>query len=114
RSARRRGALASPAGPAAHPRPDTVALLSPPPRHSASLLGYRPRLRAQIHLRLRLDRRHGELRADRGRLDRGLYGARLVMADTRLRSPLGRVMGLGSAKEGVAHWWAQRLTAVAL
>jgi succinate dehydrogenase / fumarate reductase membrane anchor subunit len=36
------------------------------------------------------------------------------MRDTRLRSPLGRVMGLGSAKEGVAHWWAQRLTAVAL
>jgi succinate dehydrogenase / fumarate reductase membrane anchor subunit len=36
------------------------------------------------------------------------------MSDTRLRSPLGRVMGLGSAKEGVAHWWAQRLTAVAL
>lgn len=36
------------------------------------------------------------------------------MADTRLRSPLGRVMGLGSAKEGVTHWWAQRLTAVAL
>jgi succinate dehydrogenase / fumarate reductase membrane anchor subunit len=36
------------------------------------------------------------------------------MADTRLRSPLGRVMGLGSAKEGVAHWWAQRLTAVAM
>jgi succinate dehydrogenase / fumarate reductase membrane anchor subunit len=36
------------------------------------------------------------------------------MSDTRLRSPLGRVIGLGSAKEGVAHWWAQRLTAVAL
>lgn len=36
------------------------------------------------------------------------------MSETRLRSPLGRVMGLGSAKEGVAHWWAQRLTAVAL
>ena len=36
------------------------------------------------------------------------------MADTRLRSPLGRVKGLGSAKEGVAHWWAQRLTALAL
>ena len=31
-----------------------------------------------------------------------------------LRSPLGRARGLGSAKEGVAHWWAQRLTAVAL
>src|SRR5215469_15220862 len=33
---------------------------------------------------------------------------------TQLRSPLGRALGLGSAKEGVAHWWAQRVTAVAL
>ena len=31
-----------------------------------------------------------------------------------LRSTLGRVRGLGSAKEGVHHWWAQRTTAVAL
>jgi len=31
-----------------------------------------------------------------------------------LRSPLGRVLGLGSAKEGVHHWWLQRLTSVAL
>ena len=31
-----------------------------------------------------------------------------------LRSPLGRVRGLGTAKEGVSHWWAQRLTAIAL
>ena len=31
-----------------------------------------------------------------------------------LRSPLARVRGLGSAKEGVQHWWMQRLTAVAL
>ena len=31
-----------------------------------------------------------------------------------LRTPLGRVRGLGSAKDGAAHWWAQRLTAVAL
>jgi succinate dehydrogenase / fumarate reductase membrane anchor subunit len=31
-----------------------------------------------------------------------------------LRSPLGRVMGLGSAKDGTGHWWAQRVTAVAL
>jgi len=30
------------------------------------------------------------------------------------RSPLGRARGLGSAREGTAHWWAQRLTAVAL
>lgn len=37
------------------------------------------------------------------------------MALTRqMRSPLGRVLGLGSAKEGVQHWWMQRLTAIAL
>ena len=30
------------------------------------------------------------------------------------RSPLARVIGLGSAKEGSMHWWWQRLTAVAL
>jgi len=31
-----------------------------------------------------------------------------------LRSPLGRVQGLGSAKDGTGHWWAQRVSAVAL
>jgi succinate dehydrogenase / fumarate reductase membrane anchor subunit len=31
-----------------------------------------------------------------------------------LRSPLGRARGLGSARAGSHHWWAQRLTAVAL
>ena len=31
-----------------------------------------------------------------------------------LRSPLGRVLGLGSAKDGTGHWWAQRVTAVGL
>jgi len=38
------------------------------------------------------------------------------MAVTRasMRSPLGRVFGLGSAKEGVEHWWKQRITAIAL
>ena len=30
------------------------------------------------------------------------------------RTALGRVRGLGSAKEGVAHWWAQRVTALLL
>ncbi len=29
-------------------------------------------------------------------------------------SPLGRVRGLGSAKEGTGHFWHQRLTAIAL
>ena len=31
-----------------------------------------------------------------------------------LRSPIGRVLGLGAAKEGAGHWWAQRASAVAL
>ncbi len=31
-----------------------------------------------------------------------------------MRSPLKRVRGLGSAKEGVQHWWVQRVTAVAM
>jgi len=31
-----------------------------------------------------------------------------------LRSPLGRVLGTGSAKDGTGHWWAQRVSAVAL
>ena len=31
-----------------------------------------------------------------------------------LRSDLGKVRGLGSAKEGTSHWWMQRITAVAV
>jgi len=31
-----------------------------------------------------------------------------------MRSDLARARGFGSAKDGVAHWWAQRLTALAL
>jgi succinate dehydrogenase / fumarate reductase membrane anchor subunit len=31
-----------------------------------------------------------------------------------LRSPLGKVKGLGSAKNGSHHWWMQRVTALAL
>ncbi|MEO1199708.1 MAG: succinate dehydrogenase, hydrophobic membrane anchor protein [Pseudomonadota bacterium] len=32
---------------------------------------------------------------------------------TSMRTPLGRVRGLGSAKDGTQHFWRQRLTAVA-
>ncbi|MBV8910059.1 MAG: succinate dehydrogenase, hydrophobic membrane anchor protein [Gammaproteobacteria bacterium] len=31
-----------------------------------------------------------------------------------LRTPLGQVLGTGSARQGVHHWWVQRLTSVAL
>jgi succinate dehydrogenase / fumarate reductase, membrane anchor subunit len=32
----------------------------------------------------------------------------------RMRSPLGRAFGLGSAKDGVEQWWLERVTAIAL
>lgn len=31
-----------------------------------------------------------------------------------MKSPLGKVLGLGSAKEGTEHWWTQRVSAVAM
>ncbi len=31
-----------------------------------------------------------------------------------LQAPLARVLGLGSAKEGAGHWWAQRSTAIGM
>ncbi len=31
-----------------------------------------------------------------------------------LKTPMNRVLGLGSAKDGVEHWWAQRLSSIAL
>src|SRR6202166_2609050 len=49
-------------------------------------------------------------RIDRLRLRRGLARS----AHLSLRSPLGRVLGMGSAKDGTGHWWAQRVSAVAL
>ena len=36
------------------------------------------------------------------------------MKSSHLRSPLANVRGLGSAKEGLHHWWLQRLTSIAL
>ncbi len=31
-----------------------------------------------------------------------------------LETPLGKVLGLGSAGDGPAHWWSQRVSSVAL
>ena len=36
------------------------------------------------------------------------------MRSPSLRSPLSRATGLGSAKEGVDHWWWQRISSIAL
>jgi succinate dehydrogenase / fumarate reductase membrane anchor subunit len=35
------------------------------------------------------------------------------MDTNKMRTPLSKVRGLGSAKEGTDHFWRQRLTAVA-
>jgi succinate dehydrogenase / fumarate reductase membrane anchor subunit len=37
-----------------------------------------------------------------------------MKSTSKLTSPISRVRGLGSAKDGVHHWWMQRLTAVLL
>lgn len=37
-----------------------------------------------------------------------------IAGKANMRDPLARARGLGSAKEGVHHWWMQRLTAIAL
>jgi len=36
------------------------------------------------------------------------------MARKHMGSPLGRAIWLGSAKEGVEHWWRERVTAIGL
>jgi succinate dehydrogenase / fumarate reductase membrane anchor subunit len=36
------------------------------------------------------------------------------MEPSNLVTPLNRVLGLGSAKDGAEHWWWQRLSAIAL
>ena len=38
----------------------------------------------------------------------------MKLCQTRLRSNLKNARGLGSSKDGVSHWWTQRLTAIAL
>ena len=38
----------------------------------------------------------------------------LVVASMSLRSPLGTVLGLGTAKDGTSHFWGQRVSGIAL
>src|SRR5690606_5979046 len=78
----------------------------------ASVLGCRPRLRARYGAHHGVSGRRRVVRPHPDRLDRGLF--RRGSAVMGLRTPLGRVRGLGSAKEGSHHWWMQRVTAVAL
>ena len=36
----------------------------------------------------------------------------MTMEAPRMKTPLGRVRGLGSARSGAKHWWHERLTSV--
>ena len=36
-----------------------------------------------------------------------------MSAPPHIRTPLGRVRGFGTAKSGTAHFWHQRVTAIA-
>jgi succinate dehydrogenase / fumarate reductase membrane anchor subunit len=51
---------------------------------------------------------------DRGRICGDSHRGLLVGSGMSLKTPLGRVLGLGSAKEGTDHWWGQRVSAIAL
>ncbi len=44
--------------------------------------------------------------------ERGQYAP--LNPETALKTPLGHARGLGSAKDGVHHWWMQRVTSIAL
>src|SRR5208282_1350327 len=94
---------------AAH-RLDVRIRLSFAERCAALVLGRRIGVRAPAAACQRLVRR-----ARRARRDAVCVGTAVAFrAPMSLRSPLGRVLGTGSAKEGTAHWWAQRVSAVAL
>ena len=84
-------------------------------RHPASGLGCGLRFRASYDLRIRMDGGDGKRGAHDGHLDRQHSLGRVnPMNRERMRSPLGRALGLGSAKSGVEQWWLERVTAMAL
>ena len=37
-----------------------------------------------------------------------------MASNSSIKTPMNRVLGLGSAKDGVGHWWEQRLSSIAL
>src|SRR5581483_4950318 len=100
-------------------------LLPSAERYPASGLGCRLGLRAADRLSHRLGGCHRYRRPDPHRLDHRLLSDGGVLMDevtktpnfagaASYRSDIARVRGLGSAKEGVQHWWMQRFSALAL
>ena len=71
--------------------------------------------RSSRDIRIGMDGGGGEHGADCGHLDcQHSLGRIEPMNREPMRSPLGHALGLGSAKNGVEHWWLQRVTAIAL
>ncbi len=88
-------------------------LLSLPERYPAPVLGCGLRIRAQGSACERLGRIHRCVDTDGGVLDR-TRAQDWRRCGMSLQSPLARVLGRGSAKDGVSHWWGQRVSASAL
>ncbi len=86
-----------------------VVLLSPAEWHPAPVLGCGLRFRTAGRAQERLGRRDRRRRA-RTVVLWCVLGAATGGARMSLRSPLGRVLGLGSAKGGSGHWYSQRVT----
>src|ERR1700737_4247269 len=81
-------------------RLDVCFYVPPLERHAPSVLGRRLRLRAHRAARERLVRGARLNCRDLKRMGLDLGGSPIMT----LRSPLGRVLGLGSAKEGTGPW----------
>ena len=76
-------------------------------RHSPSRLGCGTRLRARRDIRIGMDGGGGEHGAHGDHLDHQQRLGRIEPMNRKpMRSPLGQALGLGSAKNGVEHWWA--------
>ena len=82
--------------------------------NQALVLGCGHRAGAGPGLPLRLGGHCGVHRADGGRLGLGVRGLSGEAGPMEFRTSAKAVRGLGSAREGAAHWWAQRMTALAL
>lgn len=90
---------------------DLLFIFSPLQWRPSSLVGHRLGFRIGYGIQNRVCGCRYVLRVDRTNLGLCPNAERW---DMNLKSDLGRVRGLGSAKEGTRHWWHQRLTAIAL
>src|SRR3954454_6281856 len=93
-------------------RPYVGVLSAPPLRHPPPRHGQRPRLRARRQQAVR-DSHHRRFDHPHSRAV-GLCPGSARMSVGESSTPLGKVAGLGSAREGGEHWLTERVTSIAL